>query len=154
MLMQIFRKYLLLLTLSFIFLSCNSAANQDSSGFSAAESKTIINVLQATTTDWNKGNLPGFVSLYDSSATFMTRKGLIGLATLTQHYQKTYFNNQKPKQLLQFEALRVRPLGVAHALVTGKFILSGGNLPEQSGRFSLVFARTAQGWKILHDHSS
>jgi ketosteroid isomerase-like protein len=32
--------------------------------------------------------------------------------------------------------------------------LYGKNLPERSGRYSLVMQHTKDGWKILHDHSS
>lgn len=45
-------------------------------------------------------------------------------------------------------------LGDKYALLTGKFTLSGNNLPERSGRYSLVMIYTTSGWKILHDHSS
>jgi len=110
--------------------------------------------LVATTTDWNNGNLDGFVSLYDSSATYMTRDGLIGLDTLKAHYQKSYFKGKQPKQQLAFQELQVKPLGNTYALVTGKFVLTGAGQPEQSGRFSLVYHLTNAGWKILHDHSS
>jgi len=40
------------------------------------------------------------------------------------------------------------------ALVTGRFILSGGTEPEQSGWFTLVWIRTPAGWRAIHDHTS
>ena len=55
---------------------------------------------------------------------------------------------------MRFDQLDVRALGDDHALMTGRFTLAGGGKPEQTGRFSLVWLRSAQGWKILHDHSS
>jgi ketosteroid isomerase-like protein len=47
----------------------------------------------------------------------------------------------------------VKPLGPNYALLLGKFVLYGNNLKEVSGRYSVVFIRTATGWKMLHDHS-
>jgi len=38
--------------------------------------------------------------------------------------------------------------------MTGRFALSGGGLPEQSGWFSLVWLQTPAGWRVVHDHSS
>jgi hypothetical protein len=48
----------------------------------------------------------------------------------------------------------VRPLGNGHALLTGKFILSGNGLKELRGIYTLVFVLRGNGWKVLHDHSS
>ncbi|PIQ19741.1 MAG: hypothetical protein COW65_19040 [Cytophagales bacterium CG18_big_fil_WC_8_21_14_2_50_42_9] len=118
------------------------------------DTELIRQSLLASTTDWNKGDLDRFLSVYDSAATFMTAKGLIGLDTLKAHYQKNYFTGTQPKQQLAFQELQVKPLGNMYALVTGKFVLTGAGQPEQSGRFSLVFHLTNAGWRILHDHSS
>jgi ketosteroid isomerase-like protein len=39
-------------------------------------------------------------------------------------------------------------------LLTGRFILKANEkMKEMTGTFSLVFVHTANGWKILHDHS-
>ena len=59
-----------------------------------------------------------------------------------------------PKQNLKYSDMKVRMLGNDYALLTGGFTLYGNNLPERSGRYSLVLQHTAKGWKILHDHSS
>jgi len=140
--------------LGLLLWTCNPAEKKAPVENNPANTGQIEKSLIASTTDWNNGNLEGFVSVYDSSATFMTASGLIGLDTLKAHYQRKYFNGTKPKQQLAFDEIQVKPLSTSHALVTGRFILTGQNLPEQSGRFSLVFVNTAKGWKILHDHSS
>ena len=46
------------------------------------------------------------------------------------------------------------PLDPNAVLMTGRFILSGGEEAEQSGWFTLVWARTPEGWRVIHDHSS
>jgi hypothetical protein len=69
-------------------------------------------------------------------------------------YEKHYFNGSMPKQNLHYDELKVTMLGEKYALLTGKFTLSGNDLPERSGRYSFVMISTPTGWKILHDHSS
>jgi ketosteroid isomerase-like protein len=73
---------------------------------------------------------------------------------MVRRYREKYFAGGRPLQALRFDDLAVRPLGPDHALVTGRFLLSGGGLADQSGRFTLVWVRTPEGWRILHDHSS
>ena len=140
--------------LGFFLCYCHPKAKSPDNEADTVDTENILNKLQASATDWNNGNLDGFVSLYDRSATFMTSTGLIGVDTLQAHYQKKYFNGTHPEQQLSFNELQVKALGKNYALVTGKFMLTGAGKPEQSGHFSLIFGLTNVGWKILHDHSS
>ena len=43
---------------------------------------------------------------------------------------------------------------IAAALATGRFLLTGGGEPDQTGWFTLVCVRTGAGWRAVHDHSS
>jgi len=110
--------------------------------------------LQATAAAWNGGDIDGFMAPYAPAATYMTPGGLIGVDAMRARYLAKYFTGAKPDQQLRFDQLEVRALGSEHALMTGRFTLAGGGKAEQTGRFSLVWLRSAQGWKILHDHSS
>jgi uncharacterized protein (TIGR02246 family) len=103
---------------------------------------------------WNRGDLAAFVADYDATATFVTGKGLIGKDEMTRHYAEKYFHEGRPDQTLRFENVEVQLLGPAAALSTGRWAVSGGGKPEQSGWFSLVWKRGPAGWKIIHDHSS
>ncbi|MBW3629443.1 MAG: DUF3225 domain-containing protein [Gemmatimonadetes bacterium] len=104
---------------------------------------------------WNRGDLKGHLSLYVDTVTFMTPEGpRPGVAAIEESFTRTYFRDGRPKQQLRFEQTVVRPLGRDAALETGRFILSGGGEPERSGWFTLVWVRTPQGWKAVHDHSS
>jgi ketosteroid isomerase-like protein len=111
--------------------------------------------LEATASHWNAGDLEAFIAPYDASSTYMTKDGPIGRDAMRDHYRATYFGpgGAKPRPL-RFERIVVRPLGDDHALMTGRFVLGGGGKPDQSGWFTLVWVRTAGGWRILHDHSS
>jgi ketosteroid isomerase-like protein len=54
---------------------------------------------------------------------------------------------------LTFSDLEITLLGADAALVLGRWHLRRAN-DEPHGRFTLLFRRTRQGWKIVHDHSS
>jgi uncharacterized protein (TIGR02246 family) len=120
----------------------------------AADEAQIRAATNASAEAWNRGDLKGHLSIYVDSVTFMTRNGpRPGVAAIEQDFTTTFFNQGMPKQQLRFEQLTVRRLGPEAALETGRFILSGGGLPDQSGWFTLVWVRTADGWKAVHDHS-
>lgn len=120
----------------------------------APELASLPAALAATTDRWNAGDLDGFIAPYAEHTTFMTPAGLIDREAMRRRYLARYFTGSRPDQQLRFEQLQVRPLGAEHALLTGRFVLSGGGKAEQSGWFTLVWARTADGWRIIHDHSS
>jgi ketosteroid isomerase-like protein len=118
-----------------------------------AQSK-IITAMKNSENDWNKGDLDSFMKMYTDESTMMMPTGPAGISTIRELYEKKYFNGKVPKQNLHYDDLKVTLLGEKYALLTGKFTLSGNNLPERSGRYSLVMILTKDGWKILHDHSS
>ncbi|HEX3386384.1 MAG TPA: nuclear transport factor 2 family protein [Mucilaginibacter sp.] len=123
-------------------------------GTSAHPTAAIISAMKNSENDWNNGNLDGFMKMYTDSSTMMYPTGPVGLSSIRDLYQNKYFNGKMPKQNLYYSEMKVTMLGDNYALLTGKFTLKGGNLPERSGRYSLVMMLTKEGWKILHDHSS
>lgn len=117
-------------------------------------SNEIKQLMMQSATDWNNADLDAFMAVYDTAATFMFSTGPVGLDKMRANYERGFFKDGKPLQQLRYEDLRVRPLGADHALLTGKFVLTGNNLPDRKGIYTLVFVKRASGWKILHDHSS
>jgi ketosteroid isomerase-like protein len=86
--------------------------------------------------------------------TFMTVDGpRPGIAPIEKAFSETYFSGGRPKQQLRIEQLLARGLGNDAALLTGRFVLSGGDEAEQSGWFTTVWLRTPSGWWVVHDHS-
>jgi ketosteroid isomerase-like protein len=78
-----------------------------------------------------------------------------GYEAVRRRYHDQY---SKPEKMgkLRFSDLSVNLLGADYASVTGAFHLTrsvntGGNT---SGVFSLLFRRTAAGWRIILDHTS
>ena len=112
-------------------------------------------MLAASAEAFNRGDLPGHLAIYDPAITFMTKNGpRPGIAPIEAAFREAYFRDGLPKQLLRFEQLAVRPLGADQAMATGRFVLAGGGEPDQTGWFTLVWLRTAAGWRAVHDHSS
>jgi ketosteroid isomerase-like protein len=124
-------------------------------GAQTDDAAQMLAALQASEDAWNRGDLKGHLAIYGESVTAMTKNGpRPGIAPIEAAFAKAYFRDGKPKQQLRTEQVNVRPLGADAALVTGRFILSGGGEPEQSGWFTLVWQRTPSGWWVVHDHSS
>jgi uncharacterized protein (TIGR02246 family) len=121
----------------------------------SADEEQIRAAMRESAEAWNRGDLKGHVSIYAEDVTFMTSSGpRPGIAPIEESFAKKYFQDGQPKQRLSFEQITVRPLGRDAALETGRFVLSGGGEPEQTGWFTLVWVRTTEGWKAVHDHSS
>jgi len=131
------------------------ASRPSSNVISEADRSEIQAALDASVNGWNEGSLTKHLSLYDPAVTAMTRDGpRPGVLAIEESFRKTYFLGDKPKQNLRMEHVALRSLSYDSALMTGRFILEGGELPEQSGWFTLVWVRTASGWKVVHDHTS
>jgi ketosteroid isomerase-like protein len=140
------------LLLSF-FLFVSVLTNAQSGADARSKETAIIAAMKSSEKDWNKGDLDNFMKMYTDSSTMMMPTGPVGLSAIRSLYEKKYFNGKMPKQNLYYDEMKVTLLGSNYALLTGKFTLSGNNLPERSGRYSLVMVYTNDGWKILHDHS-
>lgn len=106
--------------------------------------------------DWNRGDLDGFMSDFEAAptTTFVAAGRLRrGWDRIRAGYEPR-FRPGAQRDSLRFEDFDVRPLGADHALVFGRFILYRGDSTTSSGPFTLVMARRADGWKIVHDHTS
>ena len=111
--------------------------------------------LQASADAWNRGDLKGHLAIYDPSVTVMTRNGpRPTIEAIEKAFGRAYFVDGKPRQKLRMESVAIRGLSGRSALMTGRFILSGGGEAEQSGWFTLVWIRTVDGWRVVHDHTS
>ena len=121
----------------------------------AADEADIRRQIDASVLAFNRGDLPGHLAIYDENVTFMTKDGpRPGVAPIEKAFRETYFREGRPIQQLRFEQLAIRPLGPDTALATARWVLSGGEKPEQSGWFTLAWQRMPLGWRAVHDHSS
>jgi uncharacterized protein (TIGR02246 family) len=121
----------------------------------SADEAEIRRQLADSVAAFNDGDLAGHLAIYAEDVRFMTKQGpRRGIAPIEKAFREAYFKEGKPKQRLRFEELAVRPVAADAAIATARFVLSGGEKPEQSGWFTLVWTRTPAGWKAVHDHSS
>jgi uncharacterized protein (TIGR02246 family) len=112
-------------------------------------------VLDAQREAWNRGDIEGYMDGYKRSADTVFVSGdsvTHGWQTVLDRYQKNY-NSREKMGTLTFSDLEITPLGKDAAVVIGSWRLQRAN-DEPHGRFTLIFRKTRQGWKIVHDHTS
>jgi ketosteroid isomerase-like protein len=143
------------ISLTACILALNACAGLDKLTLTSRDETQMLAALQASADAWNRGDLKGHLAIYDSSVTVMTKSGpRPTIEAIEKSFGQAYFVNGKPKQNLRMENVTIRALSEQSALMTGKFILSGGAEAEQSGWFTLIWVRTAAGWRAVHDHTS
>ena len=111
-------------------------------------------VLEITANGWNTGDLSKYLFAYVPEATEMLSTGPTGgVEAIEKTMKEGFWKTGRPIQQLRYENLVVRMLGKDNALVTGQYILSGGDRPDRKGWFTTVWVKTKQGWRMIHDHS-
>jgi ketosteroid isomerase-like protein len=122
------------------------------------EAKTIAAiraVLDAQRDAWNRGDIEGFMDGYERSeqTVFVSGDSVThGWQTVLDRYKKNY-NTREKMGTLTFSDLEITLPGKESAVVLGRWHLKRAS-DEPHGRFTLVFRKTKQGWKIIHDHTS
>ena len=135
--------------------ACANENLKSNSAFSDGDKTELLTSIQASANAWNRGDLKGHLAIYDASVTVMTKTGpRPTIEAIEKSFGQRYFINNMPKQNLRMESVEIRLLSASSALMTGRFVLSGGSEPEQSGWFTLVWVRTSGGWRAVHDHTS
>lgn len=122
---------------------------------SPASSETEIRArLDSTAMGWNRGDLATYMAAYTPDASEMLSDGVAhGRDRIEQTMKQGFWRTGRPLQQLHYEHVEVRMLGDDHALVTGQFVLTGADRPQRTGWFTTVWARTSDGWRMIHDHS-
>lgn len=127
------------------------------------DAAAIRQVMDQQAAAWNRGDVAGYMRGYKDApdTTFVGSSVRKGYRTILDGYRKHYAN---PAQMgrLTFSGLDVRLLPgaggeVRYAAVTGRFHLdraAHGEVAQDDGVFSLLWEKTADGWKIILDHTS
>ena len=123
---------------------------------SLIEHKSVIRGVLARQADaWNRGDLDGFMAGYLNSPELTFRSG----GTVTRGYDETLARYRKRYQTvgaemgkLTFDDVVVHRSGDT-AIVTGRWTLDR-TADTPTGLFTLRMELTADGWKIVDDHTS
>jgi uncharacterized protein (TIGR02246 family) len=103
---------------------------------------------------WNRGDLAGFVSDYDSGASFVTpRRVLHGRAEIQAHYAPR-FAPGGVRDSLWFQDVEVDRLAPDALNAIAYYVLQRGDSVTARGPTSLVMRFRGGRWLIVHDHSS
>lgn len=122
------------------------------SGFSKQDEGSIRQVMADQEKAWDAGDIPGFMEGYADSVCFVSKKGsTCGKAGVTANYQKSYPDKATMGDLT-FGGLEILGAGANNAWCTGTWELIRAR-DTVGGGFSLLWERTAQGWRILRDHT-
>jgi ketosteroid isomerase-like protein len=114
----------------------------------------LVRLMHESAVAWNRQDLDAFLSTYSNDAVFMGNPPTVGLSSIRERYQRTYFAPGKPRLNLAFDELQTTMLGPNHALMTGRCILTDPDNKQSFCRFTLIWERRPEGWKMIHDHSS
>ena len=127
-----------------------AAAEEASNSVSPIES-----VLSAQHDAWNRGDIDAFMNGYARSAStvFVSEDEVTrGWETVRDRYRAKYSDRAK-MGTLSFSEIEVTMLSPDAAVVLGRWKLKREN-DEPHGRFTLIFKRLPEGWRIVHDHTS
>ena len=112
-------------------------------------------VIQAQQEAWNRGDIDGFMNGYArSKSTIFVSEDTVtrGWQTVRDRYKKKYSDRAR-MGTLKFSNLEIMPLGADSAVALGRWKLKRAK-DQPHGRFTLIFRKTAEGWRIVHDHTS
>lgn len=123
----------------------------------STEISEIQALLDGQSADWNKGNLDGFLDGYWHDPKVVFQSGNVknvGFEAMRDRYRARYQGEGRSMGQLKFSDLEIELLGPGTAFARGRYTLSMEDGRKPSGLFTLILRRMAEGWKIIHDHTS
>jgi ketosteroid isomerase-like protein len=145
---------LVILPLFATIASSQEPSPNDRPNDSKAAVEQVLRMQQAA---WNHHDLDGFMAGYWKSADltfFSGAKQTSGWQGTLDRYRAKYSGPGNEMGKLEFSDLRIEILGPNAAFVRGAWHLTMSDGKTPHGIFTLVFRRFADGWKIVHDHTS
>lgn len=111
-------------------------------------------VMDKQAADWNRGDIPAFMEGYWKSdqLTFVSTRVTKGWQQTLDNYKRSY-PDKSAMGTLTFSDLEVTVLSKDAALVLGSWSLKREK-DNPGGKFTLIFRKLKDGWRIVHDHTS
>ena len=131
-----------------LFISVNAVVQQPAE-------KTIRQLLDRQTRDWNRGNIDAFMIGYwqSDSLMFIGKSGVTyGWKNTLENYKKNYPDTSAMGKL-SFNIITVKKLSGEYYHVVGKWHLKR-TIGDLSGHYTLLFKKIKGEWVIVSDHSS
>ena len=140
-------KYLPMLLLSILVLASYVLAQDDAA-------KEIRKVMDDQAAAWNRGDLEAFMQGYWNSEklVFVGSEVTRGWQPTLDRYKRTYGTREK-MGTLTFSDLEITVLSKDAAVVLGSWSLARAT-DDPHGKFTLVFRKFKEGWRIVMDHTS
>lgn len=115
----------------------------------------IRKVMDDQAAAWNRGDIDGFMQGYwrSEKLTFVSETSVTrGWQQTLDRYKKSYDTRAK-MGTLTFSDLEITVLSKDAAVVLGSWSLKREK-DDPGGKFTLVFRRFKEGWRIVMDHTS
>jgi ketosteroid isomerase-like protein len=124
------------------------------SRMTAKDLAAIHAVLDDQVAAWNRGDIDAYMAGYAQSdeTMFVGTDVTRGWTKVRDRYKAKYDSRAK-MGTLAFSDVDLRPLGDDDVVVTGAWKLTR-DADSPHGRFTLIFHRRPEGWRIVYDHSS
>ena len=131
-----------------------TAAGQ-SYGRQSKSADAIREVMNAQAAAWNAGHIDAFMKGYWNSERLVFVSGdnvTRGWQPTLDRYKKSYDSRAKMGTLV-FSDLEITVLSKDAAVVLGNWALTRES-DNPKGKFTLIFRKFKDGWRIVHDHTS
>lgn len=141
----------IIITIVSLHVACHTTATFNES----AIRKELLSEMKASERAWNDGSLERFMGSYLRSEKLVfagNGEYSHGWNEALERYKKGY-PDQAAMGKLTFSEMAITVLTGDAALVFGRWHLDKTD-EESSGLFTLLFRKTDEGWRIVHDHSS
>ena len=115
----------------------------------------ILAVMDAQTAAWNRGDIDGFMKGYWKSEQLVFVSGdevSRGWQPTLERYKKNYATHEK-MGALSFTNVTVELISKDAAVVLGSWSLARA-ADNPKGKFTLIFRKFKDGWRIVYDHTS
>jgi len=115
----------------------------------------VLAVMDAQAAAWNRGDIDGFMNGYWKSDNLIFVSGdnvARGWQATIERYKRNY-NTREKMGALKFSDVEIDVISKNAAVVLGSWSLArAGDNPH--GKFTLVFRKFKDGWRIVRDHTS
>ena len=134
-----------------LFLSCEKSIPPDK----ATIEQEILAVMSAQVKGWNEYKVEGYMEGYIKSDSLRFASGsrvTYGWQNIYQRFKSGY-PDPKAMGKLSFSDISITILSDEAAVVFGRYTLER-ETDMPTGLFTLLFRKTDEGWRIVHDHTS